>query len=82
MFANCRRRKLRTPDMTSEMRERLLLAWRWRRGVVKRAAKNSLGARIVCRFTGKTFTSTKEYFKNFLQTKVRLKIAEETTDQG
>ena len=36
----------------------------------------------ISKFTGKTFTSTKEYFKNFLQTKVRLKIAEETTDQG
>lgn len=68
--------------MTSEMRERLLLAWRWRRGVVKRAAKNSLGAKIVCRFTGKTFTSTKEYFQNFLETKVRLKTAEDTRDQG
>ena len=64
--------------MTSEMRERLLLAWRWRRGVVKRAAKNSLGAKIVCRFSGKTFSSTREYFKSFLETKVRLKTAEDT----
>ena len=73
------RRKLWAPEMTSETRERLLLAWRWRRGVVKRAAKNSLGARIVCRFSGKTFTSTKEYFKNFYEMKVGLKNGTEDT---
>ena len=68
--------------MTSEERERLLLAWRWRRGVVKRAAKNSLGARIVCRFSGRTFTSTKEYFKNFCEMKVRPgNCSEDTKDQ-
>ena len=76
-----RRRRSSPSEMTAEMRERQLLAWRWRRGVVKRAAKNGLGARILCRFTGKTFTSTRDYFESFLNTKVRVGAATAAPDK-